>query len=347
MRRNLKRLAIFLAVAAAAYGCVWFAGSWYLGTLFDGWVEQQRSKGWTISFETREREGFPLDWLIRVTAPKIAGPVNDKTSVAWTAPVLFVHWSPWRPRELVLRGHKATGIATRAPDLPNLEFTAHKIISVIPLGRTWPRQHRLIVDGLASKGLPKGNFEVTRLEAQLRLNQPPPEPQPERKSPAETASADIHLFGLTLPPSIDLPLGRTISGAHLKASLLGKAPRNVKDAGELARWRDQGGTIEIERFDLTWSHLGMTTKGTLALDSELRPLAAVTAKIAGHQQLLDALVAAGTVKSSQALVARFAFTALAQRGGTDDGKIIVPLEAQDGWLRLGPLRLVRLQPIVK
>ncbi len=115
----------------------------------------------------------------------------------------------------------------------------------------------------------------------------------------------------------------------------------------LGAWSKAGGTLELKSLIVDWGALGMTTSGTLALDAELRPLAALTAEIEGYGAVLAALADAGTLKTRDAKLATTVLDLLAKPAPDGARVLTVPVTAQNGTLFVGPLSLVKLGPVVK
>ena len=72
----------------------------------------------------------------------------------------------------------------------------------------------------------------------------------------------------------------------------------------------------------------------------------MTGTITGYGETIDALAAAGLIKSGVALIGKFALGALARTpssGGRPE--IEVPVTLQKSWLYIGPLKLLQLPTI--
>jgi len=173
---------------------------------------------------------------------------------------------------------------------------------------------------------------------------PPPRTDPATQRPA-TLRLPGSVHGLTLPESIKTPLGRTIGSIALDATLIGKAGTcGILPA--LTAWRDDGGILEIDSFALGWSRLVLEASGTFAFDIAMQPIVASQATLRGHNETLDALVDAGVLAPGESLMARMAFRLLERSGGPGKpDKIRIALTVQEGWLYVGPVRLLRLPPI--
>jgi hypothetical protein len=94
---------------------------------------------------------------------------------------------------------------------------------------------------------------------------------------------------------------------------------------------------------LAWGPLKLSGSGTFSLDDQLRPLAAANTSVQGATETLQAVADAGLMKSGDAQLAALGLALLAD----GQGRVKVPLTAQDGELSSGPLKLAKLQPIVR
>ena len=114
------------------------------------------------------------------------------------------------------------------------------------------------------------------------------------------------------------------------------------DAVALADWRDDGGTIEVTALAFTHGTLTVDASGTVALDRDLQPIGAFTAKAQGFLQAVDALQAAGVIAPRDAVTARIVLSALVRRDGAGAASLSVPVEIQAGLLHAGPVPILRL-----
>ncbi len=145
--------------------------------------------------------------------------------------------------------------------------------------------------------------------------------------------------GVLLPNVIGLP--RTAKSVDLQATVT-RLPKGEMTTGGLRRWRDGGGTLEVTAFNLQWGDMEISATGSLALDGEMRPIGALTARIKGHDELLDIAVANGTMDEDSLVAARAVLGLLAAAGG---GVLSVPVRLQDGQLFLGPAAIAKLARI--
>jgi len=342
IRTKILGLIYLLTGAAALYGALWWLGAWYLGGMVDDWVEKQRVAGWTVEYAEKTKSGFPFEWRTKISSPRMAGPIGEGRNIDWRGEYLFVKWSPWQPKHLALISGGEHRVEAAGKDLPTrLDINLHKIVALIGLGRDLPRQYGIKADGVSVAAAGQKPVSVTRFIADTTL-QAPDETQ---QGVPEKAAVAADLYGLTLPEGIEAPLGRTISRASLEAGLSGELRGAENRAAMFARWRDSGGVIDLRKFDADWGAVSLRSSGTYTLDSNLRPLAALKLELTGFQQALDALTRTGAIRPSQLLLLRFGLRALSTPDPSGGEKISISIAAQDGWLSVGPVKLIQLKPV--
>ena len=143
-----------------------------------------------------------------------------------------------------------------------------------------------------------------------------------------------------------------------ETATLGAQPVSPTDLVVLDRVPNEvsmvAGIITAE-FQTPLAHVGVLakTRGTpnMALrsawtDERLRPLGAVSAEIRGYGETLTALESAQMVPPRAAAGSRLALDLLSRPDGGGGRRVVtVPVSAQNGALYLGPVRMVRLEPI--
>jgi hypothetical protein len=178
-------------------------------------------------------------------------------------------------------------------------------------------------------------YRVARAEFEAVL---PGHPAPDHRT--IWLPAALRVSRLTLPSGV-AKFGDVIEELRLRAAVKGTIPGGKRRAA-LATWRDRGGTVEIEALGLDWGPLAVNGAGTLALDAELQPIGALTAKVQGYGEIVDALAASGALKAGDAALAKVGLGLLAKPAGNGRPEIATPVTLQNGQLFLGPIRIADL-----
>jgi hypothetical protein len=149
-----------------------------------------------------------------------------------------------------------------------------------------------------------------------------------------------------LPAGLELPLGRDVARLALDTRLLGALrPGLLVDI--LPLWRDAGGTVEIGHLEMEWGPLAVQGDGTIALDADLQPIGAFTAKAQGFFEVLEVLRRRGIIASRDAMTATVVLGVLS-RGATDGGPatLSIPLSVQSRTLYAGPVSVAKLPQVL-
>lgn len=335
MRRRLWIFAIAVPLlAVVADALLWHFAASRLQAGLDDWVAAQRAAGWTVDMGDRATGGWPFsatltvrDLVLQGGEPEVPGGLA------------------WRPAQVVLRVpilHPATleiGAAgaghLRVADSPDIAYTADHLRAAIPL-RSGPVPNTLDVhaDDLRL-ALPAGALSIDRLTAHIGL-------KPEALQGQPAVSLALEMAKIELPAAVPWALGPRIASLSLDAALNGPLSANGGLTACATAWRDDGGSLEIERFDTVWGPLGLNATATLALDPQLQPMGAGTAHVQGYAETADALVAHGLMSRSAAIAAKALLSLLART--PDDGgpaEVDVPLSLQYRTLSMRQVPLVR------
>jgi hypothetical protein len=322
-----RRLFSWVAVAVVASAMLIVVAWLFLARQVEeqvlAWAAMQRAEGHTVAWQTLEVGGFPFSFEVTLAEPRIA-----KDGWSAEAPRLLATLLPWRPDRIDLA---APRLAMTTPDSG---ATLEQVVAFLVLENG--RATRLMIEGVAAWAQVR-NEEFGRADrARLVID---------RFAPATADWKTESLAGKAT-------LWRAQPAPHLASQLLFAEPFDLDLAGavkgpitDLAGWRDAGGTADLARVQLAWGPLKLDGNATLALDGQMRPLGAGTAKLQGLSPMLDRLVAKGQVKAQEASIAKIVLGLLAQPAADGGSEVTVPITAQDGKLFLGPVAVATLRPL--
>ncbi|MGQ0662209.1 MAG: DUF2125 domain-containing protein [Pseudomonadota bacterium] len=341
MRRRVVVVLAVCGLALAGWGAAW---SWIASGIearFTQWVEARRLEGLRVEYRALAVSGFPLAWRIAVDGPAMAG--AGPTAWEWRGQSLTAEFIPWAMGE--------------AP----FELAGEHVVSVGAGGmresfrlRAQRSQGRAVVGAegkLVALHLDLGDLDLARSPAGaitkvrratlgLRLHRPATPTHDTETLEATVAIAEAVMATTPLPS-----LGEKIERAELDASFKGALPKG-KLASALAAWRQDGGTIEINRVAVVWGALELEASGTLALDERNRPLGAFAARLKGYGEAVDAMAAARLMRPVEAAALKIGLNLVARQGSPDGGKpLAIPVTAQDGRLSVAGFPLLRLEPL--
>jgi hypothetical protein len=343
MRRTPIIAFALLFLLLAGFTAVWFVVSDRLLGGVERWADKQRQRGWDVSWQEREKSGFPLAVTGLFQEPRLADPKGWRwEGEALAATLSLLDWN-----RVELQGFGEQRFFW--PGLPPAEGPATLAAAEKRAFLTYEEGDLSKVEVLARQAdISFSGREASA--ASLEVAVIPPRDARRYDVPVD-GQASVRATDLRLPEDLKLPLGAEVKLLDVAALLTGELPPDGKFDRRAARaWAESGGVLDVERLSLDWGPLTLRGEGTMTLDSLERPLGAFTLKIKGLPETLEQLARQGLIDGGVAFAAQA--TALAM-GETDpaDGRrqVTLPLSLQDGWLSLGPpigpMPLVRLQPL--
>jgi len=333
------------AFAAAGLAVLLYTGAWlFLAATARStalaWVEARRTEGYAVRFDSMEETGYPLSVRLDVVNPGIGTP-NSPAPWGWEGETLEIELKPWDWATVTLN---TAGKQTLALTTPKTGMVSYN-------GEAGSASASLDLDGggldiairdLSLKGDKPGIGGFAIAKGRLRAARPG-----SAGADARTPSAqlEVRLSELRLPRFLSSPLGDGVRELEIEARLLGDlAAGPVRDS--LEAWRDGGGTVEIRRLAVRHGPMAVRADGTLALDGQLQPIGAFTARIEGFFAAIDALQKTGMVKARDAVTAKMILGVMSRRpenGGP--ATLNLALTLQDRRLFAGPVGLLEFGTI--
>lgn len=331
----------YLLVGVIAIVTVAWSGGWFYLADQTRTDLQRRANQSTHAREVTYRDvevtGFPFRLQVNMSMPRIVLR-GEAVQIRWTAERIKAVGHPWQPRHILLdltgQHEFKVNLAGRSHQITLENGTAMASLETATSGRL----QRLSLDlgkvQLRFKGAP--GIRVGRAQFHAR------------PAPGKSESMDLALHADALEvdegalPASLIGMPRTAELIDLQATVTG-LPKGEFMAGQLQQWRDGGGTLEINALNAQWGDIEISASGSLALDGQMRPIGALTARIKGHEELLDMFVVTGMMKKNAVATARAVLGLLAAAGG---GVLSVPVRLQDGLLYLGPAAVARLVPVI-
>lgn len=328
-RLGLIIAALLLIVAAGGYTAFWFIVAGKLKQGFAQWAQSEKAQQLDVSWQGLQIGGFPFAFAIKLSDTVLRGQgVNPPTEIR--LPRLTGSARPWNFRVWHLSAPQGLTTVAGPEGKPVATLTgraATGAVSVMADGgsRVW-----LSVDALSVESGEK----IAARNADFWLILPPHAPATHTDSNLALA-ADLHELKLPRAPSPfrDL-LDELAFGVTIKGAIPPGPPRQAA-----AAWRDEGGTAELDNLTLRWGQVVVTGSGTLALDGNLQPIGGFSGAVEGYDELMNALVAAGKMKPSDAQLARIGLAMLAKAGPDGRPAITTSFTIQNGEMFLGPAKL--------
>ena len=336
-RKAALAAAALIVLAAIVYSAVWWIVAERLREGLDGWAADMRARGWSVSYEQFRIEGYPGPLVPVVDAPSVAAP-RDSGGWLWRGPRLTGRAWPWRPSRIAFTApgeHRVRPGGGGAPVGMRLGVASGSFLR--PGGET------RIVLALADIAIlaPDGNLPraVARADATVVLPDRPGRADRGRGPEPPGPTVTLRLQGIATSGQ-----GGEIDELALAAKLTGPVPR-ATTARALSVWRDGGGVLEIGEAALRARRADVRGSGTVALDADLQPIAALSLRVEGRADLLRLLVALGAVGQRDAGAIGVGLQLFAGAGKGRGGGTGLPVTIQNRRLYIGPLSVMRLPRI--
>lgn len=339
----LIAILVALLVLGGAYAGWWFYTANLLRTEIEAWIADQRAKAATVDYRALEVGGFPFWTTVTVRDGATAFP----NGIAWRGPELEARTRPWNWTTILFeaRGvHRMTiPAAQSAPPLSIATQAAAGELQLTFGGEPTGARGALhqVSIGPAPDASPATALTLGTVE--FAANRPTTPPR-DYRDPGLTVSSSVQQ--IRVPDGVKAPLGQTLDRLTLAGSIMGPLPIPV-GRDSLASWREAGGIVELKNLGLAWGPVAADVEGTLALDKQLQPQGALTGKIVGFVQAIDALFATGQMRPNAANLAKAAMGLLARKETPNGPPVLTtPITIQDRTIFLGPVKLVQI-PVIE
>ncbi len=340
MRKHRIIGGILLLVAlGAAYTGYWF---WLARTFEQNlalWVDQQRAMGYRMSYSAGEPSGFPLPVRIRVADVIVEAPVGHPPWRFDTAS-MRLGIAPWSPLTLHIDnegtrpGYRLQWVAaTRDYDLS---------VEGLSLALRLPTQgERLAVE------IKRRNVSVSENASDIAwINHLAGyvEFAAARSHDESSIRFDLSADGIDFPMPAPAYTVETYFWS-LSGRLMGQLPEEPIPSA-LAAWSSEGGYLELTQFKANWEGTTrVSIEGSGALDSQLQPVASMTAQLHNYPELIDWLVTIGALTSSQATATKLALAAMSRPDADGRMEARVPLTIQNGYVSVGAMKIAQIPRI--
>jgi hypothetical protein len=325
----MKFFAGLAVVTVLGYVGYWF---WLANEISDGidaWAAAEQAEGRIVAFGEREISGFPGDMQFSFQGISYEDRARGRTL---HLPALTGSMSPLDlgriighaegPLVVILEKGPAPGRYEISAADNAIRYRAAEPQEVVVNMRDVRVSGAEALDGLTAK-----KFDIGL----------------ERGSVPVFGTFSIDAEGIDLPPVHATPLAGTARYLQVVADLKGAVPPAAITSAGLEAWRKDGGDIDFRKLAFGHGDADVAAEGTLALDDELQPIAAFTAKVSGFAETIDTLIQAGYVRPQEGGMAKavLGFLARTPKGGGPP-TLGAAISVQDRELSVGPVKLMRL-----
>jgi hypothetical protein len=333
MRRSrvLGLLGAVLVVGVGVYTVFWWIAAGKIADAATAWRDSVRAQKLDASWQTMRVRGYPFAFRLELGDAALKNTAS-LPAAELHAPTLIASIRPWDFRAVWFDAPDGLSAALGPAGLPLATVSAEHGSGAAAIGD----DGRTTVWLSLYQAKAEAGATVAARAAHAWAILPGRTPATHQDAGLAFAVALHDLTPPVVPPGLkatidELGFGVTVMGAFPSGSL----------AQAAAKWRDDGGTLELDHLDLRWGDMAVTASGTLALDNDLQPIGGLSGGVSGFDQLLTALVASGRIKAGDARIARLALAMLAKAGPDGRPEISTSLAIQNGEMYLGPAKLGR------
>ena len=321
----------------------WWIGALYLSHKENQWIDDKRNNGWKIEFSERTKTGFPLRWRSNYSEITIKAPFDKKKSLYWSSNYVFFDWSPLNPRDLsVVAGGKTSTKAFNQSLEKLFELSFDGLNIDISTAEHDRKRYTFFSKTIKALGGNLSSVSFHNPKLKLKLS-----PKKSENGIPKFAKLNVSAEEIELPNqsknSAYFPIKRFV----LRGDIYGNYRTKLRPREALSEWRQSGGAIEINELKADWGGINFQSVGTYSVDQELRLLASLKIEASGFRKLFQSFAKTGVLADSDLFFLQMVLSGLGvKNSGNNKDKISIPITAQDGWLAVGPIRLLKLRPIL-
>ena len=330
-RRPIVIIPIICTVIIVSYWIIWIFLAFEFEHKVKEWVNEWQSKNYNFNYSNFEIEGFPFKFNVIIRTPEIASVGINKWR--WGFERLILSQSVWSMKQIgftLIGPHKLDFLWKKNSE--TFKFHTESLNVNINLSEGRPVSLVLFGGEIISQQI--GRIETYTIgKARIKLF----------KLPRSTLGIDFLVNTLNLPSNVKLPLGQKIEEIYIKGRVVGGINSSI-DQGSLSSWRDKGGIVEIDEFNLTYSKIILNSAGTLTIGQDFQPIGAFSAKIHNMDSAVDVLRKNGVIKSRDVLTIKLMLAAISENvieGGNQYLKLALTI--QDNAVYLGPIKIFKFK----
>ncbi len=336
----MKRIVLLyaaLAVAALAWTGYWFFLADRAREAIDTGIATLDARGATVSYTERRVGGYPYRLSAAFTDLALAWS-DGAAEWRWRSDSATAYAEPWDLRHYIGVFDGGHGLEIeRGGRIAALDLRAETARASLMLGDDY--EPLRAVAEVADLRIADARVGAGIGIAKLRLAARPSA----TRAPATDIALRVEELHLDENPQ-EVFGGRI---GLLSADTVLTHPPEAWTMDALARWRDDGGALEVRALTVEWGAISLRGEGRLGLDPALRPQGEIDARVAGFPALIDMFAARGIIDEDAARVLQLALGLFAETPpGGGPPEVPLPIRLHDGLLRFGPVPLFPLDPVL-
>lgn len=333
---NKKRLSIVslvIGVTLCGYTYLWFHAAEKLEDALLASLNRLEQQGYIATYDQIKIKGFPFKLEAHLFNPCIQ--CTDPTAFEITgAGLLTATTRIWNPRQITINVNEKMLISYMSDEPGQEPFASIEQFQIQgELGHPLSHNFSIMLKGVSTPIWKAHEISLASLNKDRANNT------------NEVHFALSKLTFTTVP--YELPLPKTIDQIALSASFMRPVTFEGNLETVLKAWADQEGVIDLKSFKIAWGDIHLNGDGSLSLDQDLQPLAALSVKIDSVDPLLNVMVKKHMIKKSLLPIIKTALSFL-KEGPENKSDIVytIPVSFQNRELSLVGIPIITVDPIL-
>ncbi len=343
---RLKFLASFFLLSALGYSLFWYYMAGELEDRIEVWVDEQKSRGLSIKYQELDINGFPYRMELSIRKLKVIKTGPETLPVLARSPHITLIAFPWKINHaVIISDGGAFRIGSRRNPAMDMAFGKFRSSVVVDFASRKFQRASVVIDKVnwtAAKAKPS---EAKQVKLHIM--------RPVQAADEDTIELPIQMKLYLEAKDViarEIPIGifgKKADQVRLDLQLHGEAlPTYTKDA--LVSWRDKGGTLAVKNFEVISGDMDIGLDGEVALDADLKPLGAFSAKVHGIDHIVTILSGRPAFQQEPGSMILQELKRMNREETTGGKKAFdLAISLQGGLLFLGPIPVYELEPVVE
>jgi hypothetical protein len=332
-KKRLTILSLTIIIVLCGYTYLWFHAAEKLEDWLLESLNRMEQQGYLPAYDRIEIKGFPFKLEARFLNPIIQLPKPVALKISGPQ-LITATTSIWNPRLVTIKGKEKISfflIGDQAEEYPLASIDQLQIRG--ELNSHFSQDYSVLLTGIQTPAwkAQEISFAFTNDHRANNAN--------------EISLNVINVNSITALNNSSLPL--TIENISLTANYLMPIKMKGNLVSTLKDWADHDGVIDLENFNITWGDIRLEGNGSMSLDQEMQPLAALSVKIYGIEPILNVMVKQHIIHKSIVAIIKTALSLLKENdGGQQEKYYKIPISIQDRELSLAGIPIKTFDPII-
>ena len=356
MYRTITKIAgSFIIIISIIITATWLLIAQQTKDTIKKWANNQIKNDIKVNWERISIDGYPININVEINKPHIVAK-NFNSQIIWNPTFITLNFSPIKPRVIK---YYSSGLHALNIVYGTTKWSSKIILETLKgeILLKPQKQFREKVHGEFTNlrfkmphwekalEIQQGKFDST-VKTRAFIN--PKSLHPYKNSFSLNLSAQNIKITNNLPSeNTKKRLGNTLEKLSFELAFNGYLDTQAIDNKKLIRWRNAGGSLDVNSIFLKWGSIQIYANGTLALDENLQPIGTFVTQIISADKLVNGLIKSGALSKNNSILIQMALAALTRESNENKNKIIeIPITLHNSKISIGPISLLKLPIII-